>query len=252
MTFKERLDRIDLAEQNAALQKLEADLRDDGAEAPPPPYAEEGVRVHCSECGTNTFREEHSAIMCSNCGHGPFCNYCWQVHIREFHPTLVQPYEDARRGFRRRGRLLKHYLIRTVVKPAGLLLGLAALLTAAYFAYVGPSTQTVSEPPAAVGADRPSALAVELFEGTAPVRRNAVASLVVKAVPTAACTIEVRYRSGPSRAGGLEPRIADASGLVRWSWRVGRNTTTGAWPIQVVCKTENQTSTLDTSLVVTE
>lgn len=122
------------------MAKLETDLAnnvdDRAAEPPPPSYIEEGAPVHCSECGNNTFREQHNAIMCSNCGHGPFCNYCWKVHIRDFHPLLAQPYEDATRGIRRKARFLNHYLIRTVVKPAGLVLGATALFTAAYFAYL--------------------------------------------------------------------------------------------------------------------
>jgi hypothetical protein len=140
MTFEERLKQIEREEQDAALAKLETSLSDnpdDGAaESPPPSYVEQGAPVHCSECGNNTFREEHNAIMCSNCGHGPFCNYCWKVHVRDFHPLLVQPYEDATRGIRRRARFLNHYLIRTVVKPAGIVVGIAALLTAVYFAYL--------------------------------------------------------------------------------------------------------------------
>ncbi|MEX2304415.1 MAG: hypothetical protein WD733_25960 [Bryobacterales bacterium] len=336
MTFEERLKQIELEEQDAALAKLETSLGDDAddgaAESPPPSYIEQGAPVHCSECGNNTFREEHDAIMCSNCGHGPFCNYCWKVHIRDFHPLLVQPYEDATRGIRRRARFLNHYLIRTVVKPAGIVVGMAALFTAAYFAYVeqrerpaanaephGAAATLSAEPasadPAAntapVGSDAnvraavPSAnipaagqaanvpaavratnvpaagpaasvpeagpphstapvarvptatapanpAAMELQSVTSPVSRGMDANLAVRAAPGALCTIQVRYRSGPSKARGLEPKIAGESGLAEWSWRVGRQTRAGEWPIDIACTVRNVTSRLTASIVVTD
>lgn len=326
MTFEERLKQIEREEQHAALAKLETSLGDNvddtAAEPPPPSYIEEGAPVHCSECGNNTFREEHNAIMCSNCGHGPFCNYCWKVHIRDFHPLLVQPYEDAARGVRRRARFLNHYLIRTVVKPAGIVLGVAALSAAAYFAYVDGrdrpaangeppgAAETTSADPAAntappgidaddvlvrigepaagpaasvpaagpvaripavePGADipapgpAPNAVAVatgiaaaspagiKLESVTSPVGRGIDANLTVRAAPGALCTIQVRYRSGPSKARGLEPKIAGEFGLVEWRWHVGRQTRAGEWPIDVACTVNNLTSRLRASIVVTE
>jgi hypothetical protein len=252
MTFKDRLQQIDLEEQNAALQKLETELSDEATETSPHAYTEEGVTVHCAECGSDTFREAHSAIMCSNCGHGPFCNYCWKAHIREFHPLLVQPYDDAARGIRRRARFLKHRWLRTVVKPAALVLGLAALLTAAYFGYVESGSPAATATATAVDDDVRTDLAVELASLSSPVPRAATASLAVQTAAGAVCTIQVRYRSGPSRAAGLDPQIADESGVARWSWRVGRAVTAGSWPIEVTCAANNETSSLNTEVVVTE
>jgi hypothetical protein len=326
MTFEERLKQIEREEQDAALAKLETSLGDNAddaaAESPPPSYIEQGVPVHCSECGNNTFREEHNAIMCNNCGHGPFCNYCWKVHIRDFHPLLVQPYEDATRGIRRRARFLNHYLIRTVVKPAGIVVGMAALCIAVYFTYLErrerpatngepyaaaetplaepASTETASaqtasadpdaDPAPGVGSDAnirvalpganvpaggeaakvpagdpaantapaathtaaPNPVGIELQSVTSPVSRGMDANLAVRAAPGALCTIQVRYRSGPSKARGLEAKIAGESGVAEWRWHVGRQTRAGEWPIDVACTVNNLTSRLSTSIVVTD
>jgi micrococcal nuclease len=45
----------------------------------------------------------------------------------------------------------------------------------------------------------------------------------------------VHYKSGPSRAKGLGPKVTNGAGLVSWSWFIGTNTTRGQWPIDVTC-----------------
>ena len=308
MTFKERLRQIEIAEQQASSEP-EKQPPEEPAEQGPVPYTEEGTYVHCSECGHNTFREEHDAIMCTNCCHGPFCNYCWQVHVREFHPMLVDSYNDAKRGIRRKARFLNHYLIRTVVKPAGFLLGLAALLAAAYFAYTerGAVREPDSIPAAAEAATgstvqtpalqvrdsvRPGMdsikpvsnstgklaeqatgispesqgkstgltpvvpagdpLRLELIALTSPVSRSSTANLTIQSAPGATCTIQVRYRSGPSKAKGLEPGVADESGRVTWKWLVARYTTLGDWPIDIGCELKNASARLSATMTVQE
>jgi hypothetical protein len=69
---------------------------------------------------------------------------------------------------------------------------------------------------------------------TTPARRNAYASLIAHVVPARRCTIAVLYKSGPSHAQGLGPKLP-VRGFVVWKWRVGGNTTLGTWPIQVNC-----------------
>jgi micrococcal nuclease len=60
--------------------------------------------------------------------------------------------------------------------------------------------------------------------------------------PGAACTIAVLYKSGASRAAGLDPQIADAQGIVRWSWQVGGRTTVGTWRIMVTARAGDATA----------
>jgi hypothetical protein len=307
MTFRERLDQIDEEHKiNAALAGIEKETSGEAAEPPVLADTEQGVPLHCSECGANTFREEHNAIMCTNCGHGPFCNYCWNRHIQQFHPLLVKPYEDARRGFRRRAQFLNHYLIRTVVKPAGFGLGLLALLAATYYLYLDRGEDHPAQPPAAhtappvaapereptpaplqttplqtaplptpptaanpapqdapgeapqdppartAGAGLAAALPLDLLQLTSPVARSAMASLTIQTAAAAHCTIQVRYRSGPSKARGLEPATADSEGKITWSWRVGYRTGVGNWPIEVACESAANKAHRSASVTVTE
>ena len=70
---------------------------------------------------------------------------------------------------------------------------------------------------------------------TNPVSKGAEASLTIKTSPGSLCSITVYYKSGPSKASGLEPKTADASGLVSWQWSVGVRTTSGNWPIEIKC-----------------
>ncbi len=330
MTFRERLDKIDEEHKiNAALAGIEKDTKGETAESPPPPYTEEAVPVHCSDCGANTFREEHSAIMCSNCGHGPFCNYCWNRHIREFHPLLVKPYEDARRGIRRRAQFLNHYLIRTVVKPAGFAVALLVLLSGAYYSYMGrggpappetspakptadargpaasqapsrvPGQATGEEETQIASSTAPGKAAGEGFEPigsmssalsdsvprdapvdvsaaapaeasaqpraraagavplhivrlTSPIARSTTASLTIQTAAGAGCTVRVRYRSGPSRAAGLEEKTAGREGRITWSWRIGNKTALGKWPIDIACTAEGAQSQLSAAVTVTD
>jgi micrococcal nuclease len=61
------------------------------------------------------------------------------------------------------------------------------------------------------------------------------ATLQVRTAPNISCSIEVDYKSGPSTAAGLVAKTSDSAGNVSWTWKVGANTTPGAWPITVTC-----------------
>lgn len=76
-------------------------------------------------------------------------------------------------------------------------------------------------------------LVLEVVSLTSPARRNSTATLKIHTEPGADCTITVMYKSGPSVARGLEPKIADLEGNVSWSWQVGGNTTPGTWKVIV-------------------
>jgi hypothetical protein len=77
---------------------------------------------------------------------------------------------------------------------------------------------------------------ITLISVTSPTAPFTDATLSVSTAPGAACSIVVHYKSGPSRAKGLIPKVASGSGRVSWTWRVGSNTTSGRWPIVVTCK----------------
>ncbi len=93
-------------------------------------------------------------------------------------------------------------------------------------------------------------LSVALISVTSPVSTGNAASIAVKTVPGAACTVTVTYKSGPSKAHGLDPKTADKDGIVSWAWIVGTRTTSGEWPIKVTCSAGSRQSTLETSFSV--
>jgi micrococcal nuclease len=68
-----------------------------------------------------------------------------------------------------------------------------------------------------------------------PVSPGGTGQVTVATAPNATCTIVVTYMSGASRAQGLIPQVASASGTARWTWIIGTNTTAGTWPIVVTC-----------------
>jgi competence protein ComEC len=95
------------------------------------------------------------------------------------------------------------------------------------------TASATSRPPVSAGE-----LPLEVVSLTSPASRNSYATLAIKTVPGAECTITVLYKSGSSVAAGLGPKVADAQGGVSWRWKVGGNTTPGTWKIII-------TSTLD-------
>lgn len=103
----------------------------------------------------------------------------------------------------------------------------------------------VASPPAT------SSLAVTFTSVTSPIGAGNVATATVQTAPGAACTITVTYKSGISKAKGLDPQTADANGSVRWSWLVGGNTTPGSWPIDVACTLGGQRVTQRMTFTVT-
>ncbi len=66
-----------------------------------------------------------------------------------------------------------------------------------------------------------------------PVGAGNDVTLKIVTEPYADCTITVIYKSGESKAMGLEDKKADSSGYVSWTWLVGGRTTHGTWDIVV-------------------
>jgi len=97
-------------------------------------------------------------------------------------------------------------------------------------------TPNLTQSPKPVPAEQVS---VKLISVTSPAARNSYATLKAKMVIGCTASIEVDYKSGPSKAQGLESKKADANGNVSWTWRVGGRTTLGFWPITVSCNGES-------------
>src|SRR2546426_5838350 len=111
-------------------------------------------------------------------------------------------------------------------------------------ALVGPQ-RPVSQPPAA-----PAGLSIRITSLTSTVGPGTGARLEIQTAPGAVCNIVVVYKSGPSRARGLEPKVADARGQIAWVWRVGTNTTSGTWPILIECVFGSQRAETQTEFTV--
>jgi hypothetical protein len=86
-----------------------------------------------------------------------------------------------------------------------------------------------------LGLAQAAEMPITLISVTSPAAPFTDATLTVSTAPGANCSIAVHYKSGPSRAKGLIPKLASSSGRVSWTWRVGSNTTPGRWPIVVTC-----------------
>ena len=65
------------------------------------------------------------------------------------------------------------------------------------------------------------------------VGRGDEAYVTIQGKPGVEYAITVFYKSGPSTAKGLEPKVADADGYVTWTWRVGGRTALGSFEIVV-------------------
>lgn len=91
---------------------------------------------------------------------------------------------------------------------------------------------------------------LEIVSVTSPVSPGAHATLSAETAPGANCSITVYYKSGPSKAQGLAPKVADANGAVSWTWMVGTRTTPGTWRIVVTAEVGGNRLTKEISLVV--
>lgn len=69
---------------------------------------------------------------------------------------------------------------------------------------------------------------------TSNVNAGQTASVSIQGAPNTNYSISVRYKSGNSKAAGLETKTSDSSGNVSWSWEVGAKTSSGTYPITIV------------------
>ena len=140
------------------------------------------------------------------------------------------------------------------------------LLLVAILALVGPGPSSSSRGRATLMAPRPlpvaPASAPATIPATAPhvtatptpesvafldaplyVERGHTATLHARTAPNSDCSIEVGYPSPPD----LDEATSDGSGIVSWSWRVGKRVEAGSWPITVSCGTGTGTTQITVS-----
>jgi len=66
-----------------------------------------------------------------------------------------------------------------------------------------------------------------------PLRPGMRARVVASSEPNMSLTLEVRYKSGTSKAKHLGEAVTDENGVVEWEWHVSGNTTPGLWEFVV-------------------
>jgi len=93
-------------------------------------------------------------------------------------------------------------------------------------------------------------LFLEIVSVSSPVKAGDKAALTASTSPGANCQITVNYKSGPSKAKGLDPQTAGSDGRVTWSWTVGSKTTPGQWKITVKAALNGESLTQTTVFTV--
>lgn len=97
-----------------------------------------------------------------------------------------------------------------------------------------PTTPTQpSNPTTPTQPSTPTVNKLSVISLTSPVTQNEHATITVKGTPNKSYSITVMYKSGPSTAAGLEPKIADSNGVVSWTWKIGARTSEGKWKITI-------------------
>lgn len=117
----------------------------------------------------------------------------------------------------------------------------------------GPTLEATAEPtqePTVAPTEAPSELFLDIVSVTSPITKGDNASLTAQTLAGAQCQITVYYKSRTSSAKGLEPKNADDSGNVSWTWKVGSATTSGNWRIVVTANKEGQEVTKEVYFTV--
>ena len=118
-------------------------------------------------------------------------------------------------------------------------IGLILALAIVFYTPAAASTSQASAPRVAIS--QPFAITQTLVSLTSPVHPGAYATIIVRSKAGLHCSITVYYKSGPSKAKGLEPKTAGTDGHCTWTWKVGTTTTPGTWRIVVVTGTVTKT-----------
>ncbi|HEY9756787.1 MAG TPA: hypothetical protein V6C97_16600 [Oculatellaceae cyanobacterium] len=70
---------------------------------------------------------------------------------------------------------------------------------------------------------------------TSPVKPGDDAMCTIKTEPNALCKIEVKLKSGASKAAALKAQHADDKGVATWNWKIAPNAAVGDWPVTIDC-----------------
>jgi hypothetical protein len=92
-----------------------------------------------------------------------------------------------------------------------------------------PAAIPVTAPPVTAA---PAPASVTFLNAPLLVERGHTAILLARTAPDSNCSIQIGYPSPPE----LDEATSNGSGIVSWSWRVGRRVQPGSWPITISCR----------------
>jgi hypothetical protein len=93
-------------------------------------------------------------------------------------------------------------------------------------------------------------LTLEVVSVTTPVKQGETASVTVKTLAGARCTISVYYTDIRSAAAGLEEKTAEPSGNVTWTWKIGNDKAPGTFRIEITSRIGDHKESRTTSIEV--
>jgi hypothetical protein len=79
---------------------------------------------------------------------------------------------------------------------------------------------------------------VSITKLSSPVKPGDDATCAIKTEPNALCKIEVKLKSGASKAAALKAQRADDKGVTTWNWKTAPNAAVGDWPVTVDCSSK--------------
>ena len=82
-------------------------------------------------------------------------------------------------------------------------------------------------------ASSPSDSSITLISLSSPIGRNQTASISIKGLPNTEYNISVFYSTAESSASGLENKLSDDNGIVKWEWKIGGKTASGEYKIVI-------------------
>lgn len=95
------------------------------------------------------------------------------------------------------------------------------------------------------------AVGVYITSLTSPLAAGSNASVSIRTLPEAACSIEVLYNGMKSTDTGLAPKVADEYGYAGWSWTVEKGQPVGKWPVNITCAHNDTSGFMRGDLVIT-
>ncbi len=153
-----------------------------------------------------------------------------------------------------------HTVLKTII---GIVVVLAVLVGGgvAYTYFLGPDGSQIAPAAAPVSPtaspfkepSKPAAnakIGASIQTITSPVKLGANASVSVRTLPSAKCTVSVTYNSVASKDSGLAPKVADEFGTVSWTWTVDASAAVGKWPVKVTCALNERSAVVQGDLVV--